>query len=109
AAVFDALVDDRETGARTGDRGAEIDAGDVIGGFDDKAHVAAILACTDDADIGDDAGEHGWLFPSGPLVDVEPIAAKQAAVDEPPATVRVGKIAKSDVSDRSAANPDEDR
>src|SRR5690606_3192827 len=34
AAVVDALVDNRETGARTGDRCAKVDRGDVITGID---------------------------------------------------------------------------
>src|SRR3546814_13725437 len=52
-----ALVDDRETRARAGDRGADIDAAHVIGGADNEPCVAAVLMGPDGADVGDEAGE----------------------------------------------------
>ncbi len=49
------------------------------------------------------------LIPSRPLVDVEPVAAKQAAVGEPPAAVRVGQIGEADIAKRRLAAADQDR
>src|SRR3546814_1951752 len=49
------------------------------------------------------------LIPSHPLVDVEPVAAKQAAVSEAPAPVGLRQIGQADVAERRAAAADQDR
>src|SRR3546814_14941214 len=49
------------------------------------------------------------LIPSHPLVDVAPVAAKQAAVRAAPAPVGLRQIGQADVAARCAAAADQDR
>src|SRR3990167_11126116 len=51
----------------------------------------------------------GWLSFSDALVDVEPVAAKQAAVDQAPPSMRLRKVRKPDVAKRGPPAADQDR
>ncbi len=53
-----ALVDDGQARAVTGDRGADLDTGRIIGSGDPKARVARPLHASNPPDVGDDPGKH---------------------------------------------------
>src|SRR5690606_41707523 len=78
-------LDNRQAHARAGDRGADRDRRRIEWAGDAHPEVAALLDALDRADGGDDAGEHSGSLGFARGVDFERIAAKPAAVGEPPA------------------------